>query len=75
MTFAIINNDYYFINIFNSYFLFLVVKRLPECAKCNFNEEPVEIENKIGFGSVLYNQNWLGFQLDRKDTYLKFEIK
>lgn len=43
----------------------MVVKKLPECSKVQFNEEPVEIENKIGFGSVLYNQNWLGFQLDR----------
>lgn len=43
----------------------MAISKLPECSQIDFKEEPVEIENYVGFGSVLYNQNWLGFQLDR----------
>ncbi len=42
------------------------ISKLPEGSKISLSEEPVEIENYVGFGSVLYNQNWLGFQLDRE---------
>lgn len=30
-----------------------------------FREEPIEINSYASIVSVLYNQNWLGFQLDR----------
>ena len=31
-----------------------------------FREETIKIENYLNVVSALYNQNWLGFQLDRK---------
>ena len=32
-------------------------------------EEPIEIESYASIVSVLYNQNWLGFQLDRNYSF------
>ncbi|RNA26818.1 tumor p63-regulated protein 1 [Brachionus plicatilis] len=42
-----------------------VLSKIPEGSNIEFKEEPVEIESYASLTSVLYNQNWLGFQLDR----------
>jgi len=41
------------------------MSKLPEVASIEFKEEPIEISSYASLVSVLYNQNWLGFQLDR----------
>ncbi|CAF0710212.1 unnamed protein product [Brachionus calyciflorus] len=41
------------------------ISKLPQGSQIEFKEEEVEIESYANFASVLYNQNWLGFQLDR----------
>lgn len=42
------------------------ISKLPEGQNIEIREEEIEIENYANFISVLYNQNWLGFQLDSK---------
>ncbi len=36
-----------------------------------FREETIIIENYVNVASALYNKNWLGFQLDRKQTSVR----
>lgn len=38
---------------------------MPEMSSIEFKEEPIEIESYASLTSILYNQNWLGFQLNR----------
>jgi hypothetical protein len=41
------------------------VSKLPELASLEIKEESVEINSYASLVSILYNQNWIGFQLDR----------
>jgi len=41
------------------------VSKLPELVSLEIKEEPVEINSYASLVSILYNQNWIGFQLDR----------
>lgn len=41
------------------------VSKLPDGIHVEFKEQTIQIENYINFASTLFNQNWLGFQLDR----------
>lgn len=52
------------------------INKLPESIKSTIEmkEEPVEIENYMNVFSALYNQNWIGFQLDSKTKFKRFDI-
>ena len=52
------------------------INKLPESVKSTIEmkEEPVEIENYMNVISALYNQNWIGFQLDSKRKFKRFEF-
>lgn len=51
------------------------INKLPESVKSTIEmkEEPVEIENYMNVFSALYNQNWIGFQLDSKTKFKRFD--
>ena len=40
-------------------------KLTPGRSHLEFKEEPITIQSYASVLSLLYNQNWLGFQLDR----------
>ena len=39
--------------------------KLPDGDKAEVKEDQVNIDNYVGLFSAWYNQNWIGFQLDR----------
>ena len=43
----------------------LAISKLEVAKKVEFKEGPIQIPSYASLISVLYNQNWLGFQLDR----------
>jgi hypothetical protein len=45
--------------------LFLALSKLPEAASCDMKEDQIQIDSYAGLWSAWYNQNWIGFNLDR----------
>lgn len=43
----------------------LALSKLPDFNKIEFKEEEIVIESYASLISVLWNQNWIGYQLDR----------
>ena len=61
------------VNKYNIFYWFLTltknistaISKLTDGSNVEIKEEPIEIESYASLISVLYNHNWLGFQLDR----------
>ncbi len=43
----------------------IAISKLPEASHVEVKEDQVQIDNYAGLFSAWFNQNWLGFQLDR----------
>jgi hypothetical protein len=43
----------------------LALSKLPDSKQIEFTEEEIVIESYASLVSVLWNQNWIGYQLDR----------